>query len=354
MTRWCPRCDALRDEQATCPSCGTPLADLSAGGAGPGRPAATPPASAGELPPADPGPSRLRTALALAVLVLAGLAFVAGRAGGLDEQAGSTGTPTSVTSGDQPKTPIGRRDLGWSARRGGTTVTAVAVERVGDEGRGQLDLRVDGLPRGQEVLGLTGLTLRDDQDGLFASPDEGRMGPIVGVAVRPGPDGTYEVDLGPTPDLEALARVEVGKLVVGKTSGASVTLATPRPWPSGPRRRAIDPGAHASVRVSSRSESPVTLELEVTGGFVGGGRADVVVLVRPASLDQQLRDLLPVTAQLRVGKQVLCARTKLIGGTAPYPALVVGCPTGEVDQLTVTLGAGSATVPLDARLRRSG
>ncbi len=302
MTRWCPRCDALRDEQATCPSCGTPLADLSAGGAGPGRPAATPPASAGELPPADPGPSRLRTALALAVLVLAGLAFVAGRAGGLDEQAGSTGTPTSVTSGDR----------------------------------------------------LTGLTLRDDQDGLFASPDEGRMGPIVGVAVRPGPDGTYEVDLGPTPDLEALARVEVGKLVVGKTSGASVTLATPRPWPSGPRRRAIDPGAHASVRVSSRSESPVTLELEVTGGFVGGGRADVVVLVRPASLDQQLRDLLPVTAQLRVGKQVLCARTKLIGGTAPYPALVVGCPTGEVDQLTVTLGAGSATVPLDARLRRSG
>ena len=353
MTRWCPRCDAVRDEQPTCPSCGTPLADLSSTGrVGLGRPA--PPAAPAEaLPPADPGPSRPRAALALAVVVLAGLAFVAGRAGGLDRQAGTSGTQTSVTSGDRPRTPTGRRDLGWSARRGGTTVTAVAVERVGDEGRSQLDLRVDGLPRGQEVLGLTGLTLRDDQDGLFASPDEGRVGLAAAVPARPGPDGTYQVDLGPTPDLEALARVEVGKLVVGKTSGASVTLATPRPWPSGSKRRAIDPGTRAGVRVTARGTPPVTLDLEVTGGFVGAGRADVVVLVKPASLDQQLRDLLPVTAQLRRGRQVLCARTKVIGGTAPYPALVVGCPTGEVDQLTVTLGAGSATVPLDAKLRES-
>ncbi|HEX6677746.1 MAG TPA: hypothetical protein VF486_22335 [Actinomycetes bacterium] len=353
MTRWCPRCDAVRDEQATCPSCGTPLADLSAGRPRPAE-AAVPPMPAEALPPADPAPSRLRAALALAVVVLAGLAFVAGRAGGPDQQAGSSATPTSVTSGDRPKAPTGRRDLGWSARRGGATVTAVAVERVGDEGRSALDLRVVGLPRGQEVLGLTGLTLRDDEDGLFASPDEGRMGLTPAVPVMRRPDGSYQVDLGPTPDLEALARVEVGKLVVGKTSGANVTLATPRPWPSGARRRAIDPGTRAGMRVVANGTGQVTLALEVTGGFVGSGRADVVVMVKPASLNQQLRDLVPVTAQLRAGKRVLCARTKLIGGTAPYPALVVGCPTGEVDQLTVTLGAGSATVPLDARLRKSG
>jgi hypothetical protein len=352
MTRWCPRCDAVRDERETCPSCGTPLADPSAGRH---RQAKAAPAPAEALPPADPAPSRVRAALALAVVVLAGLAFLAGRAGGLDQRADSSDTQTSVTSsGAEAKTPTGRRDLGWSARRGGTTVTAVAVERVGDEGRSQLELRVEGLPRGQEVLGLTGLTLRDDQDGLFASPDESRVGLTAAVAVRPGPDGTYQVDLGPTPDLEALARVELDKLVVGKTSGASVTLATPRPWPSGARRRAIDPGERAGVRVTVRSGSLVTLQLEVTGGFVGGGRADVVVLVKPGSLNQQLRDLLPVTAQLRAGGRVLCARTKLIGGTAPYPALVVGCPTGQVDRLTVQLGAGSSTVSLDARLRDRG
>jgi hypothetical protein len=354
MTRWCPRCDAVREEQEACPSCGTPLADLSGGGRPrPAEPAA--PAPAEPLPATDPGPSRLRAALAVAVVVLAGLAFVAGRAGGLDQRTGGSGTAASATSGGAvAKAPTGRRDLGWSARHDGTTVTAVAVERVGDEGRSALDLRVEGLPRGQEVLGVTGLTLRDRQDGLFASPDESRVGLAAAVAVNLRPDGTYQVDLGPTPDLESLASVEVDELVVGKTSGASVTLATPRPWPSGDERRVIDPGEKAGVRVTARTGSPVTLQLEVTSGFVGGGRADVVVLVKPGLPDQELRALLPVTAQLRAGGRVLCARTKLIGGTAPYPALVVGCPTGQVDRLTVALGAGSATVPLNARLRAGG
>jgi hypothetical protein len=354
MTRWCPRCDAVRDAEATCPACGTQLADLTGSRPRPAEPALPPPGE--PAAPADPGPSRLRAALGVAVVVLAGLAFLAGRAGRLDQRADGSATPASVTSSSSApaKAPTGRRELGWSARRGGTTVTAVAVERVGDEGGSQLDLRIEGLPRGQEVLGLSGLTLRDGQDGLFASPDESQVGSGRAVGVTAGPDGTYQVYLGPTPDLEALARVELDELVVGKTSDASVTLSTPRPWPSGARRRQVDPGPQAGVQVTAGTGSAVRLDLEVTGAFVGGGRAEVVLLVKPASPDQELRALVPVTAQLRAGSRVLCARTKVIGGTAPFPALLVGCPTGQVDQLTVVLGAGSATVPLHARLHASG
>jgi hypothetical protein len=348
MTSWCPRCDAVRDGRETCPSCGTPLADLSGGRRRPAEVVAPP---AEPVPPAGPGPSRARAALALAVVVLAGLAFLAGRAGGLDQPAGSSDNPAGVTASSTPaKAAVGRRDLGWSARRGGATVTAVAVERVGDEDASQLDLRVDGLPRGQEVLGLGGLALRDAQGGLFASPDEIRMGLVSAVPVGAGPDGTYLVALGPTPELDALRRIDVGELVVGKTSGASVTIDTPRPWPSGAKRRVIDPGPRATARVTVRNGIPVRLDLEVTGAFVGGGRADVVVLVKPASPDQDLRGPLPVSAQLRAGGRVLCGRTKLIGGVAPFPALAVGCATGQVDKLTVMLGGGGSTVELGAKL----
>lgn len=352
MTSWCPRCDAVRPGQGACPTCGTPLADLSGGRP---RPAEQPAPPAAPVPPAAPGPSRVRAALALAVVVLAGLAFLAGRAGGLDQRAATATTAPGVTATSVPaEAPTGRRTLGWSARRGGATLTAVAVERVGDEGGSQLHLRIDGLASGQEVLGLGGLTLRDAQGGLFASPDESQVGSSRAATVNPGPDGTYQVDLGPTPDLDALARIEVGELVVGKTSGVSVAVATPRPWPPGAKRRVVDPGPKAVVQVAAGTGSPVRLGLEVTGAFVGGGRADVAILVRPDSPDQELRALVPVTAQLRAGGRVLCARTKLIGGTAPFPALVVGCPTGEVDRLTVVLGAGSATVALNASLHARG
>jgi hypothetical protein len=354
MTRWCPRCDAVRDAEAACPACGTPLADLGSGRPRPAEPAPPPPA--GPPAPAGPGPSRLRAALAVAVAVLAGLAFLAGRAGRLDRRAdGGSETPATVTSSSAPaRAATGRRELGWSARRGGTTVTAVAVERVGDEGGSQLDLRIDGLPRGQEVLGLGGLALRDGQDGLFASPDETMLGDRHAVGVSAGRDGTYQVYLGPTPDLEALAKVELAALVVGKTSDASITLPTPRPWPSGASRRRVDPGPKAGVRLGAGSGSAVRLDLEVSGAFVGDGRAEVVLLVGPAAPDQELRELVPVTAQLRAGNRVLCARTKVIGGTAPFPALMVGCRTGQLDRLTVVLGAGSSTVPLRATLHAAG
>jgi hypothetical protein len=354
MTRWCPRCDAVRDAEATCPACGTPLADLTRGRPGPPAPAGlSGPPPDQRPPPADPGTSRVRAALAVAVVVLAGLAFLAGRAGGLDQRTGGgPDRPAGVTtsSGAPARAATGRRELGWSARRGGTSVTAVAVERVGEEGGSQLDLRLEGLPRGQEVLGLGRLALRDGQGGLFASPDEVQLGDVPAVGVRGGRDGTYQAYLGPTPDLEALARVEVGELVVGRTSDASVTLPTPRPWPSGGKLRALDPGPKAGVRLAAGGGSPVRLDVVVTGAFVGDGRAEVVLVVQNASVGNPL----PLTAQLRAGDRVLCAGTRVIGGSVPFPALVVGCRTAEVDRLTVVLGAGSSTVPLRATLHASG
>jgi hypothetical protein len=348
MTTWCPRCDAVRDAAATCPACGTPLADVTYGRP---RPAAVaPPASEPPSPPPS-RPSRLRTALAVAVLVLAGLAFLAGRLGGRGGPAAASGTPSTVTSATAPPgTDQGRRVLGWTARKGGVTVTATAVERVGDEGESRLTLRIDGLARGQEVLALAGLTLRDTGGGLFASPDEDQVGGTEGVPVTAARGGGYEVDLGPTPALGALGEIELTDLVIGKTSGANVTLATAGPWPSGSKRRTVDPGPAGTVQVTARTGPPIRLELDVTA-FVGGGRADAVIAVRPITPEQALDNPVPVTAQLRAGNRVLCARTKLVGGTQPSPALVVGCPTEPVGQLTIALGAGSSTIPLPVTLR---
>jgi hypothetical protein len=350
MTSWCPRCDAVREAAATCPECGTPLADVTHGRP---RPAVAAPPAPAPLAPPPPGPSRLRAALAMTVAVLAGLAFLAGRLGGRDEPA-AAGARQSVTSTTAPPgADKGRRVLGWSARKGGATVTAKAVERVGDEGESILTVRVEGLGRGQRVLALAGLTLRDTGGGLFASPDEDQVGGSSGVPARQVGDGDYEVELGPTPALDALREIELTDLVVGKTSGANVALSTAGPWPSGAKRRTIDPGAKGRVQVTARTGPPIRLELDVTAAFVGGGRADAVVAVKPVTLDQALDNPLPVTAQLRAGDRVLCANTKLVGGAQPAPALVVGCPTEPLDQLTVALGAGSSTIPLPVTLRPS-
>lgn len=352
MTTWCPRCDAVREAAATCPTCGTPLADVTHGRP---RPAVAAPPPAEPLAPPPPGPSRLRAALAVAVIVLAGLAFLAGRLGGRDGPAAASGAPSTVTSATAPPgTDQGRRVLGWTARKGGATVTATAVERLADEGESRLTVRVDGLARGQEVLALAGLTLRDTGGGLFASPGEDQVGGNLGVPVTPARGGGYEVELGPTPALDALREIELTDLVIGKTSGANVTLATSGPWPSGAKRRTVDPGPKGTVQVTARTGPPIRLEFDVTAAFVGGGRADAVIAVKPITPDQALDNPLPVTAQLRAGDRVLCARTKLVGGAQPPPALVVGCPTEPVDQLTVALGAGSSTIPMPVTLRPSG
>jgi hypothetical protein len=68
MRSWCPRCDAVRPGETTCPVCGTPLATLQAPPP-PAAPDAPPPA---EEPVQPPAPSRLRVALLVTALVLGG------------------------------------------------------------------------------------------------------------------------------------------------------------------------------------------------------------------------------------------------------------------------------------------
>ena len=76
MRAWCPRCDAVRPGQTVCPVCQTSLATLDDTAPGDQQPGLAPPDPA----PAPPTPPpRLRIALAAATLVVAGLAFVAGR-----------------------------------------------------------------------------------------------------------------------------------------------------------------------------------------------------------------------------------------------------------------------------------
>jgi hypothetical protein len=76
MRAWCPRCDAVRPGATACPECATPLAVLEDPAAADHQPDLPPPPEAPAPPPTVP---RLRIALAAATLVVAGLAFVAGR-----------------------------------------------------------------------------------------------------------------------------------------------------------------------------------------------------------------------------------------------------------------------------------
>ncbi|HYT27209.1 MAG TPA: hypothetical protein VEP73_12075, partial [Actinomycetota bacterium] len=285
MNGWCPRCDALRGRAAVCPVCHTPLAGLE-----PERPAA-PALPAGAAPAgAAAGPPRIRVALAVAAVVVAGIAFVAGRAGGagVRPRGGPAATVPATTAGPQPADQ--RRALGWSsASRGGVRVTAVAIDRGQEPGEdadaGRLHLRVDGLEPGERVLAFKDLRLRDTGRGLFASPDRSVVGETSGAEALPeAPHGsavpaqddqrTYAVSLGPTPPPSQLATVQVGGLVVGRTDGATIGLDTPTPWPDqGPGRAAGLGTDDVTVSPWPREAGIAPLRLEVTAAFVGAGRA---------------------------------------------------------------------------------
>ena len=355
VTGWCPRCDAVRERATACPVCGTPLAMLDAAHAGP-APAPPPDAAPVEPPPAPP---RTRAALALAAVVLAGIAFVAGRAGGPPARpAGPAATtvPTSTT----PAGPANqRRRLGWSASRGGITLTAVAIERGQEPGVeetiGQLDLRVDGLARGQRVLAFADLRLRDTAGGLFASPDRNELAGTDGAETFPAGDDerSYVVLLGPTPPASQLATIEVGGLVVGRIDEPEIRLDTPTPWAA--RAEPVSLGRDA-VEVLPGPSLDGPLRLEVTAAFVGGGRATAVIAVKPTEQGQSVTGILPVTAELRAGGRTLCRQTEVVSGTQtlPGPGLVVSCPTAPTDRLTVGMGIGVEAVPLRATLAQPG
>jgi hypothetical protein len=291
-------------------------------------------------------------------MVVAGLAFVAGRS------VARPAAPAAVaaapaTSTTVPEPGADRRQLGWSARAGGLSVTAVEATRVATGQRetvAELTLRIQGVPADQRVLALRGLRLLDSGGGVYASVDHRQVGREGGAPVEPvdGAPGTYRVVTGPAPRLSSLARIDLAGVVIIRPRGQTIPLDTSGPWPAGPRMRAIDPGPHDAVKVDLGlvQVRGVDLQLRVASAFVRDGQA-LVVIDASSGYRGVPGEVLPIGAELRAGDRVLCARTSLLGEETNQEALqgiVLNCPTRQVPRLTVAVGFGATILPLDARL----
>jgi hypothetical protein len=352
MRAWCPRCDAVRPGQTVCPVCQTSLATLDDSTPGDQQPGLAPPDPA----PAPPTPPpRLRIALAAATLVVAGLAFVAGRS------IASPSTPAAVaapaTSTTAPEPGADQRQLGWTARAGDLTVTAVEASRLATERHetvASITFRVEGVGGDERVLGLQGLALLDSGGGVFASVEDRQVGREGGVPVEPvdGALGTYRVVTGPAPRLSSLARIDLAGVVIIRPPDQTISLDTSGPWPAGPRMRAIDPGRHDAVKVDLGfiQVQGVDLRLQVASAFVRDGQA-LVVIDASSGFRGVPGELLPLGAELRAGDRVLCTRTSLLGDVSEaVQGIVLSCPTRQVPRLTVALGFGATILPFDVRL----
>jgi hypothetical protein len=355
---WCPRCDAVRPGETSCPVCGTALAVLQ--DPSPPEPDAPPPPE----PAAAPPPSRLRLALLVAALAVAGLAFVAGRSGTppAAAPAPTTAGPAPATTAAVAEPDADVRELGWRAGpRRGVTLTVASARRVLDpdeDTAAVLTLRVDGLQPGQRLLAVRDLRLLDSGGGVYSSPEEQPIGNGAGVPVEPTDDpATYLLFTSPAPRLSALASVEVGDLLVVRPRSSRIELDSSGPWPAAAPLRAIDPGRRDTVEVpvGSAALPAEGLPLRVTAAFVGAGRA--VVVVEPRAGDVVPGGTMPVSGELRAGDRA-CSRTVLLGqggsgfGMPEDAGLVLSCPARPVARLTLALGAGVDQLPFDATLKQ--
>jgi hypothetical protein len=355
MRVWCPRCDAVRPGETACPVCGTPLATLDDPAAAQHQPDLPPPPEDGPAP--STAPSRLRIALAAATLVVAGLAFVAGRSVARPAAPAATAPATSTTV---PEEGADRRQLGWSVRAGGLSVTAVEASRLATEQGetvAELIFRIQGMPADQRVLALRGLRLLDSGGGVYASVDHRQVGRGEGGApVEPvdGAPGTYRVVTGPAPRLSSLARIELAGVVTIRPRDHTIALDTSGSWPAGPRMRAIDPGPRDAVRLDFGfvGAQRIDLQLRVASAFVRDGQA-LVVIDASSGYRGVPGEILPLGAELRAGDRVLCGRTSVLGEDTNQEfvqGIVLNCPTRQVPRLTVAVGFGATILPLDARL----
>jgi len=355
MRAWCPRCDAVRPGETVCPVCRTNLATLDDTAPAEREPGPPPPDPAPDPPAAPP---RLRIALAAATVVLAGLAFVAGRSiARPDAPSAAPAVPTSTTA---PEPGADRRQLGWTARAGGLTITAVEASRLATERRetvASVTFRIRGVPPGQRILGLRGLALLDSGGGVFATVDPRQFGREGGVPLHPvdGQDGLYRVVTGPAPRLSSLASIRLTAVVVVQPRDRTIQLDTPAPWPAGPRMQAVDPGPGDAVEIGVGyfREQRMQLELRVTSAFVRDGLA-VVVVDTSSGFRGVPGEYLPIGGELRAGDRVLCARTSVLGedpGVQAVQGLVLSCPTRPVPRLTVAVGVGARMLPLEVTLR---
>jgi hypothetical protein len=355
VSGWCPRCDAVRPGATTCPACGTPLATLEAPKPDAAEPEA-PPAGGQAVQIQPPAPSRLRVALLVAVLVLGGLAFVAGRSGARQAPAVAPATTTAATTTTDPGADL--RKLGWHGRtRNGVTLTAVSIHRFVTRDRetaAELTVRVDGLQPGQQLFALAGLRLLDLGGGVFSSAAEEPIGNQAATPATPTDDpATYTVFTAPAPRLESLAKIEVGGLVVVRQPTRTLELDAGGPWPAAPPLRAVPPGPRDTVTVPDGPRpGPRALRLHVAGVLVGAGRAVVTLDAREAFGDVPAQTL-PLSAELRAGDRVICRRTVVLRvGEAPTTdGLVLACRTRPVPRLTVAVGAGVEALRLGATLQ---
>jgi hypothetical protein len=355
MRAWCPRCDAVRPGETACPVCGTALATLDHDRPR-GHPADPPPPEAAMTPPS--APSRLRLALAAATLVVAGLAFVAGRS--IARPAPPAATAAIATSTTAPEPDADRRRLGWTARAGGVAVTAVEARRMGTERRetvAAITFRIRGVPADQPVLALRGVRLLDSAGGVFATVEQRRFGREGGAPIEAveGEPGTYQLLTGPAPRLSSLARIELTAVLAIRPRDQTITLDTSAPWPAGPRMRVVDPGERDAVRTDLGFDPipRVELQLRVTSAFVRDGLA-VVVIDAFSGFRSVPSELLALGAELRAGDRVLCTHSSLVDedpGERNLRGIVLSCPTRPVPRLTVAVGFGASTIPLDATLR---
>jgi hypothetical protein len=353
MRAWCPRCDAVRPGATACPACGTTLATLDDTGPADHPPDLPPPEAAASPPPR----SRLRIALAAATLVVAGLAFVAGRSIARPAAPAATATPTTTTT---PDPGADRRELGWTASAGGVTITALEARRLATERRetiAAITFRIQGVPGDQRVLALRGLRLLDSGGGVFATVDQRQFGSEGGAPVEAadGDAGTYQVLTGPAPRLSSLARIELTSVVAVQPRDQTITFDTSGPWPAGPRMRAVAPSGRDAVEDDRGSEGVPfgEFEIRVTSAFVRDGLA-VVVVDASTGFRGVPGELLALGAELRAGRRVLCARSSLLGEDSSQQSvqgLVLSCPTRQVPELTVAVGVGARTIPLEATLR---
>ncbi len=373
MSGWCPRCDAVRAGGGACPECGTPLVIVE-------RPSEREPQrveSVAEVSAVVEGPpsARLRVALGVAAVVLIGLAFVSGRGSGHGPPRAAVAATTTSTTTPPEAVPQAQRTLDWQARPArGITLTALSLRRIaggdtnGDD-VGELTIRVQGVPAGR-LLGFVGLELLDLGGGVFATSEEVPLAGTRASPARPtGQDGTYVVDLGPTPGVDTLARITVGGLVLGQPpSGRNrIELNAGGSWPASPPLRAVEPATDSvaidlgGLRLPTFGGSEVgALPLQVAGAFVGGRRAVVALRLGalpggPANGSPQVftRQIgaFPVSARLLAGNRVVCERTVMFGqGPDNAPLVVVDCPTAPASRLAVELGAGVQTISLPATL----
>jgi hypothetical protein len=287
----------------------------------------------------------------VATLVMAGLAFVAGRS--LARSAGpAAATAAPATSTTAPEPAADRRQLGWGARAGGLSITAVDAVRVATERRetvAAVTVRVQGVPVGQQVLALHGLRLLDSGGGVYASVEQHQLGSEGGTPVEPveGRPGTYRFTTGPAPRLSSLARIELTGVVAVRPRDQTITLDTSRAWPPGPELLAVDPGPNDAVQVQDPD-----MRLQVTSAFVRDGQA-VVVIDASSGFRGIPGEFLALGAELRAGDRVLCSRTSLLGedsGQQSAQGIVLSCPTRQVPRLTVALGVGARMLPLRVTL----